>query len=739
MKNKYTKFGVGFLIAIVLFGGAIVRADDVTPPADTTPPVITLLGDASVTLTVGGTFTDAGATATDDVDGDITSHIVETGTVDVNTLATYTLTYNVSDTAGNPATPVTRTVVVNPLPAPTETVIVRNGATLIWQGTVPLETAGTESINDSTGTAHTINTRSVLAVLHDAETTSTAFSLSNLTYYDSFGAFYLKCVTPTGGSELCDNWQYAVGTSTPWTSIDATVLSGGETIGIYFGSQHQVEFDATTITAGNILTATAESYNYADNTWSPLTGVSIGITTPNPSDSWSPIVVSTNPVGTDGKATITIADAGTYNAGIAEDYYFPSYTITVNPVVTSGGGSGGTLPPPTFSVANAIAYLQSMQASNGSFGGSDLYTDWAGIAYSAGGVAGSARDSLIAYLSTHNTTSSLLTDNERRSMTLLALGQNPYAFHGTNYIAPIVASFDGTQFGDASLVNDDIFALIPLAKAGYSASDEMITKDIAFIISKQNVDGSWEGSADLTAASVQALQQFSGVTGVATALTKESTYLQDSQNATGGWNNVSTSSWVGQAMSALGASWTNSGKSINDYFAAQQVSDGAVLPATETAQNRIWATSYAIPAVLGKPWSAILSSVSRPDTGGSSGTGGGGKSTSDTSTQNTQKKQTTETTEHTDLQKDVVVGLPQENERNQNIQKNNLLKKNVKTLDTHSVKTEQTATQFQTTNTLGASAIGSGVHFSLGGSFKKVATVLGSGIKNAFKFMFGIL
>ena len=84
--------------------------------ADTVAPVITLLGDAELTLEVGDTFTDAGATATDTVDGDLSDDIVVTGSVDTTSVGSYTLTYNVSDTAGNAATPVTRIVVVNEIP-----------------------------------------------------------------------------------------------------------------------------------------------------------------------------------------------------------------------------------------------------------------------------------------------------------------------------------------------------------------------------------------------------------------------------------------------------------------------------------------------------------------------------------------------------------------------------------------------------------------------------------------------
>ena len=83
---------------------------------DTTAPVITRLGSATVTLNVGGTYSDAGATATDNVDGTITSSIVTVNPVNVNAAGTYTVTYNVSDAAGNAATQVTRSVTVYAVP-----------------------------------------------------------------------------------------------------------------------------------------------------------------------------------------------------------------------------------------------------------------------------------------------------------------------------------------------------------------------------------------------------------------------------------------------------------------------------------------------------------------------------------------------------------------------------------------------------------------------------------------------
>jgi len=65
-----------------------------------------------VTIDQGTTYADAGASATDNVDGDLTSKIVVTGSVNASSAGTYTLKYDVSDAAGNAAESVSRTVVV---------------------------------------------------------------------------------------------------------------------------------------------------------------------------------------------------------------------------------------------------------------------------------------------------------------------------------------------------------------------------------------------------------------------------------------------------------------------------------------------------------------------------------------------------------------------------------------------------------------------------------------------------
>ncbi len=92
---------------------------------DNTAPVITLKGEQSVTVKVGENYEDAGATAHDDVDGDITQSIEITGLIITGTPGVYTLTFKVKDKSGNAAASVVRTIKVVELGPPMLT-IVRN-------------------------------------------------------------------------------------------------------------------------------------------------------------------------------------------------------------------------------------------------------------------------------------------------------------------------------------------------------------------------------------------------------------------------------------------------------------------------------------------------------------------------------------------------------------------------------------------------------------------------------------
>ncbi len=129
-------------------GGCNSDEFEFTPltPADNTPPVIVLIGDNPLELIVGEAYTESNATATDDTDGDISGNIaINASAVDVNTIGSYNVTYNVSDAANNAATEVIRVVNVNPptntapivtIDAPTDGTTVTRGTNITLTGTV---------------------------------------------------------------------------------------------------------------------------------------------------------------------------------------------------------------------------------------------------------------------------------------------------------------------------------------------------------------------------------------------------------------------------------------------------------------------------------------------------------------------------------------------------------------------------------------------------------------------------
>ena len=73
-------------------------------------PILSLVGMTPYTHEVLTAYTDSGATASDSEDGNITGNITSSGSVNANILGSYMITYSVTDSHGNTATPVTRIV-----------------------------------------------------------------------------------------------------------------------------------------------------------------------------------------------------------------------------------------------------------------------------------------------------------------------------------------------------------------------------------------------------------------------------------------------------------------------------------------------------------------------------------------------------------------------------------------------------------------------------------------------------
>ncbi|MDO8474315.1 MAG: prenyltransferase/squalene oxidase repeat-containing protein [bacterium] len=317
-------------------------------------------------------------------------------------------------------------------------------------------------------------------------------------------------------------------------------------------------------------------------------------------------------------AEVGISQVILVTGGDLQFTYGPYKTGIISvPQKASGGPVVTDIYPKRVAVEEAISFLVVNQQDDGSFGHS-LFTDWVAIALGAynGNSASAfyAKNELVQWMKENPIPErSSLTDFERRAMALMALGINPYNGTSTDYIQAILSEFDGQQFGNSNLVNDDVFALLVLLKAGYQEKEKPVASALQFILSLQRENGSW-GDADMSAAAIQMLDLVSSTKERDQAVEKAKKYLEGKQESTGGFGNVYSTSWVLQAISAMqgnGDSWVIDNRTPEHFLALRQAIDGGLLQ-LESKENRMWATSYAVPAALGKSWGSILSAFEKP-------------------------------------------------------------------------------------------------------------------------------
>ena len=144
-------------------------ADEVTRTVnvvDTTKPVITLLGDATVTIEVGSPYVDSGVTVSDNYDSNITASLVTDLTdVNINIVDSYTVTYNVTDANGNVADEVTRTINVVDTTKPVITLVGDNPQILEYNEVYSeLGATATDNYDDNTALTATINIDAAAAI-----------------------------------------------------------------------------------------------------------------------------------------------------------------------------------------------------------------------------------------------------------------------------------------------------------------------------------------------------------------------------------------------------------------------------------------------------------------------------------------------------------------------------------------------------------------------------------------------
>ena len=219
---------------------SVTRTVNVVLAPDTTAPVITLNGSASVELMQGDTYTEEGATALDDRDGVVTVNI--TGTVTTNTPGIYTVTYTARDNALNEVTE-TRTVTVTaPDASPVITMLGENpqhidvGTTYSDSGVTVNDTEDgiiTASVDTSSLNMSVIGTQYVYYVATDSshnvtEANRTVIVEDNTAPYLALNGnqviyLYVGDTYVDQGSECIDNYDTTCGTWVESSNVDTSV------------------------------------------------------------------------------------------------------------------------------------------------------------------------------------------------------------------------------------------------------------------------------------------------------------------------------------------------------------------------------------------------------------------------------------------------------------------------------------------------------------------------------------
>ena len=210
---------------------------------------------------------------------------------------------------------------------------IRHNSTLAFEGTWNGPTSTDDIlIADNQGQLHSVNSMSVLAGLTALDAQSDAFSISDLAYYENFNppTFLINCISLSAvDTATCYNWQYLVNDVSPWDGVNNYILRNNDDVYLYFGNPHRVILSTTTPYSGDQFIAETQKYNYHDDMWGILTGVTVGITQPDPNNPWSPLVIATSTVNSAGQATFSLMATSTYSAGIAEDFYYPNVSFVV--------------------------------------------------------------------------------------------------------------------------------------------------------------------------------------------------------------------------------------------------------------------------------------------------------------------------------------------------------------------------------------------------------------------------
>ena len=292
-------------LAVALFAVTSCSAGNTGAPVspDHSPPVITLLGANPATVEVGQVYTDAGATAFDTIDGNLTANIVTSNPVVTTAKASFTVTYNVKDRSGNAAAQVTRIVnVVDTVPpvitgVPLKDIYIEaTGLTTPYTFTIPVATdlAGIASVSPSNAGPFPLGVTPVTWTATD-NSGLTATAMQNVIVQDTIAPVIMGTPLPNIVVEM-------TGVSTPYTLVAPVASDASGIVSVVANNTGPFGLGTTQI----VWTAT----DGAGHTTTAVQNVIVQDTTP-------PVIVG-----------VPLADIYVQATGVTTPYTLPTPTAT---------------------------------------------------------------------------------------------------------------------------------------------------------------------------------------------------------------------------------------------------------------------------------------------------------------------------------------------------------------------------------------------------------------------------
>lgn len=199
-------------------------------------------------------------------------------------------------------------------------------------------------------------------------------------------------------------------------------------------------------------------------------------------------------------------------------------------------------------------------------------------------------------------------------LVISAVGEDPTDYGGVNYLVMLESYYDGNQFQDTDIVEDDALAILALTACG-ADNRKMVSSAANYIRDRQNEDGGWSSFSEdsdikVTSLVIQAL--VAAGDDDKEVIDKALNYTKNMQEEDGGFSDAITTSYVIMAITAAGENpdyLTRNNNNLIDYLLDLQQDDGSFNYTTNFTFFPPRMTIFPVQALAGVPYPVMIKTL----------------------------------------------------------------------------------------------------------------------------------